>query len=159
MKLKLIILLIVSWSIDMMAHGGHMATFNYQLASNNIILEFTIENAVLNHFPLNDACENYQIATAMCIMQYINKNTSLKINGNKIDFELLSSKQDERLFRIKMIARGDFSACESLSIENACFLEYDRKFENRIIVQKSDFRKSYRLNHKHKALNINTSPR
>jgi len=154
MKIKLTLLLMMFGVLDLLGHGGHMATFKYDIASNNIILEFKIENSILHHFDLEEDCENYKTATAMCLVQYINKKTQLKMDGNKVIFELQSSQKGKDFFTIKMSAQGDFSSYQNLSIGNECFLEFDRKFENRIIVQKDDSIKSYRLNRKHKEITI-----
>ena len=140
----------------MMAHGGHMATFKYQITSDQIVLEFNIENEVLDHFDLEKSCENYKVTTALCLLQYINKNAILKIEEEQVTFELLSSQKGEHFFTLKMIAKGDFSESQTIWIKNTCFLKFDRRFENRIMIQKEDFEKSYRLNRKNKKLTIDT---
>lgn len=154
MNWKLSLLLFVFFNTDVMAHGGHMATYKYQIESSLILLEFKIESGVLDHFSLDETCENYQSTTALCLVQYLQENTRLSVNGSEVAFELQSSRQDEDHFIIQMVARGDFSASGRLLISNSCFLEYDPEFENRIIVQKEDFAKSYRLDDQHQALKI-----
>lgn len=154
MKLNLIILLSIFYCTGILAHGGHMATFSYQFESGQIILEFKIEKSVLEHFDLQDECEHFETATAMCLTRYINENAFLKINHQAVAFELQSSKQDKHFFSIRMIAKSDFSNYENLTVENECFLEYDRKFENRIIIQKQASTKSYRLDRKNKKIQL-----
>lgn len=154
MKLNLILLLLLFGVNDVSGHGGHMATFKYDITSQNIILEFKIENSILQHFDLKDDCENYETATAICLVQYINKKSSLKLDDKTINFELQSSQKDKDFYIIKMKAKGDFNSHQNLSLANECFLEFDRKFENRIIIQKNDSIKSYRLDRRNKKLTI-----
>ena len=151
-------LLICSWSIDVAAHGGHMATFKYEIAPTAIDLEFKIESGVLEHFKLEEECENYQAATAMCLMQYIREHSFLMHNGTEVAFELQGSSQNEHYQIIHLTAKGNFTNSDQFIIGNECFLEYDSEFENRIIIQKGDFNKSYRLDHHHTELKIDTKP-
>ena len=139
---------------NLMAHGGHSAIFKYQINPNFIELEFQIESIVLDHFDLEKNCESYDIATAWCIGQYINSKNKIIFNNSKIDFELVSSKRGENYFSVKMIAKGDFSNFQNLTLRNKCFFEFDKKFENRVIIQNSEGVKSYLLNRKNTDIEI-----
>lgn len=155
MKLKFTLLyFLFLYSIEILAHGGHMATFKYQMDGNQISLEFKIEKSIFEHFDLKNKCENFQTATALCLTNYINANTGFKINDEKIAFELQGAKKDHDFFVIEMIAAGKFAEYDHLTISNQCFIEFDRKFENRIIILKNNEIKSYRLNRKNTELNI-----
>lgn len=149
-------LLVFSWNMDVAAHGGHMATFKYEITPTAIDLEFKIESGVLEHFQLEEECENYQAATAICLMQYIREHSFLTCNGTEVEFQLQGSSENEHYLIIHLTARGDYSNSDRLTVGNECFLEYDSEFENRIIIQKGDFHKSYRLDHRHTELKIDT---
>lgn len=152
-KLAIAIILVLS-SLNLKAHGGHIAVFKYQVGPNSIELEFQIENSVLEHFDLEKQCKSYETATALCLFRYIKAKTFLKLNNDEIRFELEGSRQDEGFFSIKMRAEGNFLNCENIILDNKCFLEFDRSFENRIIIQRKGTVKSYLLNRKNTDLAI-----
>ena len=154
MKFKLIILFFCLTGIEMQAHGGHLATFKYSIQAEEIILEFKIENEVLDHFKIEKDCPNFQTATAICLVNHIKENVSFEINNDSVSFELINSKKDKRFFFLVLKAKGDFSNCENIKINNQCFLKYDQRFENRIIIQKGEELKSYRMSKKHQEINI-----
>ena len=60
-----IILLFVLGTHQSWAHGGHLATFTYQIEPTVIHLEFRIEVDILDHFDLEKGCPSYEQATAL----------------------------------------------------------------------------------------------
>lgn len=153
MKFKLFLLIILG-HLQLMAHGGHVAEYKYSIKGQEILLEFSIESGVLDHFSLEKKYPHYEAAKAICLVQYINENSSLRLNEHTLTFELLSAKEEAGYFTIMLIARFDFMGTEQLRVENGCFIEFDRKFENRIILQRDNTVNSYRLNRKKKHLLI-----
>ena len=116
-----------------LAHGGHTAVYSYQIEAESILLEFRIESSVLQHFDLKSKCEAYETATAWCLAQYIEANSSLRINEEVVRFELVSSRKDEDFFIISMRATGDFSNSAHIQLNNECFLEYDFSFTAQVM--------------------------
>lgn len=149
-------LLIGLFSMSIPFHGGHMSIFNFQIEPDAINLEFRIETEVLDHFDLEKKCDNYQSATAFCLFRYIQENTFVSIDDDLLGFALQSAIRDNDLFIVKMRAKGDFSRSEAILLNMKCFYEFDPDFENRIIIQKDTFKKSYRLSSSDKELEINT---
>ena len=148
MKEIIITILIIMAGQNLLAHGGHMGVFTYQIEPTSITLEFKIESSALDHFDLKQECDHYETATALCLFQYLNAKSMLHINEDEISFELESARQEEGFFILKMRANGDFYNCGNITLSNKCFWEYDRTFENRIIIQKEGVIKSYLLNYK-----------
>ncbi len=135
-------------------HGGHVATFSYQIESEHILLEFQIESDVLNHFDLTDACPNYKSARAYCISQYINAHQKFTLDQENIEFELVSSKSNRNTFIVKMIAHVEVLEDQNMLIQNDCFISFDRRFENRIIIRRKNAVRSYLLDHQHQTIHF-----
>ena len=126
-------------------HGGHMATYAFEVNAHSIQLDFSIEQEVLEHFPMMEQCENYQLTKALCLSNYIRKHASLEIEGKRVEFEMIGSQQKDDYFQIHMQAEGNFPSASAFTIENTCFYEFDSHFENRIVFSKNGQTDSYRL--------------
>lgn len=136
------------------AHGGHLATFSYQVESKRVSLTFTIDNATLDHFNMEESCANYKLTKALCLASYVNQKASLLADGKSLVFELVNSSQDDLNFTVHLVATGNFSSVETFVAKNSCFYEFDARFENRIIFEKAGSKNSYRLKSGHDEIEI-----
>ncbi|MEL6673335.1 MAG: hypothetical protein AAFR61_14120 [Bacteroidota bacterium] len=137
------------------AHGGHMATFSYQLTDTYIVLDFRIEQEIIEHLGLDKSCASYQQTSALCLTKYIQEKVDFQLNDCEVAFALEEARVAKGIFHLKLMARGDFSQAGTLELKNTCFFSYDKKFENRVIVQKGAFAKSYRLSASHPQIKLN----
>lgn len=146
MKTIILAIVMVLGYHSSLAHGGHSAIYKYKIDPTSIVLEFQIEKSLLVHFDLSKDCDSYESATALCLFNYLTEKNILKLNQNEIAFSLEGSRQDEKFFKLTMTSAGDYSSSMRISLINTCFLEFDKAFENRIIIESSDSFKSYLLN-------------
>ena len=136
------------------AHGGHMATYSYQVDPDAIYLEFSIEKGILDHFPMERKCETFELTKAFCLLSYIAEHSSLTLNGKEIDFKFDHAEQSKDYFLLQMTAIGSFDQIESFTLENHCFYEFDQTFQNRIVLSRDGKTTSYRLNHQRNSITI-----
>ena len=155
MSLKLLLLPFFLFpGFEMMTHGGHMASFKYQFEEDQVSLEFRIEHSILDHFDMSERCENFEVATALCLANYINEKLQFNLGGDQLNFELQGAQKDQDFFVLNMKAQAKIPQSTNLLIENECFIEFDRKFANRIIIAGKKETTSYRLNRKNKRLDL-----
>jgi len=135
-------------------HGGHIAEYHYQINGEILEMKFVIEKEDLLHFPLDKNC-NHREMTALCTFQYLEKNSSLEINGEKIEMELHESFTQQDHFILLLKSKNKISTVEEISIQNNSFYEFDRKFKNRIVIDLGKFQGSYLLKKKKNLIHLN----
>ena len=77
-----LILSLYAWT-TLTFHVGHVAEYYYQLDGKHLSLKFVIEKEELLGFKLGNDCD-IQKMTALCTTRYLNKHSSIKINGENI---------------------------------------------------------------------------
>ncbi len=136
------------------AHGGHSASYHYEFTGSTIQLEFRIDRSDLAHFELEDECENFETATAFCMMRYLQEHIRVQLNQEEVAFELEGSRTENGYFILNLAADIPPSEAFQLTIANSCFLEFDPEFENQIVLERAGEVKSYRLGYLHRTLVI-----
>ncbi len=145
--------LIICFWLTSLFHGGHVAEYYYELEGKQLNLKFIIETEVVAGFEFEGDC-NFENMTALCMVQYINQHSSIKINGEKLEMELQNSytEQDHLIIHLKSELNAD--SINKINIHNRCFYEFDRDFKNRIILDVGLFQKSYLLNRKRNKIKL-----
>ena len=134
-------------------HAGHIAEYYYKLEDNQISLKFVIEKVELLHYNFEGDCD-VESMTALCVVQYLNKRSSIQINNEILEMELHNSYTQGDCFIVNL--RGEWSgeSVNKIIIQNDCFYEFDTKFKNRMIMDVGPFRKSYLMNQKQPVLKL-----
>ena len=132
-----------------------MATYTYNISDDQIVLEVEIDKHTLAHFPMEKKYENYEQTKAICLANYVNEHFSLIIGDKKLAFELEGSEQDDHVFILRMVTKGDFTVQEEQIVENDCFYDYDAKFSNRLVVRRDgEIKRTYRLNQSNNIITV-----
>ena len=130
-------------------HVGQVAEYYFSLHEGQLQMKFVIEKDELLNFEFEGDC-NFQQTTSLCISNYIKTNSTIKINDEKINFDLGNSYTNHGHLIIFFIAKLKNIEIQNLSIQNQCFYEFDSDYKNRIILNLDQFQKSYLLtNEKH----------
>ena len=142
--MKYLFISLLLWATNPTFHGGHVAEYYYELGGNHLNLMFVIEKADLTHFQLSKDCDIEKM-TALCTVKYINANSSIEINGEKIEMELQNSYtvQDHLFIQLKSTTAID--SIKEINIQNNCFYEFDEAYKNRIVLDVAHIRKSFLL--------------
>jgi hypothetical protein len=135
-------------------HAGHIAEYYYKLEENQLSLKFVIEKAELFHYPFEGDCD-IESMTALCVVQYLNKRSSIQINNEIIEMELHNSYSQGDHFIVNLRGEWNGGSVNKIIIHNDCFYEFDAKFKNRMIMDVGRFKKSYLMNKKQTILELN----
>lgn len=139
-----LIILSIHLLLGNLIHVGHMAEYYFTHTGSKVKLKFVIEKNELLDFDLKNDCDLKAI-TALCTAKYLSANSMVKINGEKISFELESSKTDGDHLIVYMNSTKNVDTIKNISIQNTCFFEINRSFKNRVILDLGLFQKSYLL--------------
>ena len=130
-------------------HVGQVAEYYFSLHEDQLQMKFVIEKDELFNFEFEGDCD-FQKTTSLCIANYIKTNSTIKINDEKINFDLGDSYTDHGHLIVYFIAELKNVEIQNISIQNQCFYEFDSDYKNRIILNLDQFQKSYLLtNEKH----------
>lgn len=135
-------------------HAEHIAEYRYQLIGNQLNLRFVIEKPELDEFNFSSDCDVKQM-TALCLTQYINKKSEVQINGETIAFKLNESYTEKDHLIINLSATINCDLIEELVISNRCFYEFNPQFKNRILLDVSQFQKTYLLTKANSKIRLN----
>ncbi len=125
-------------------HVGQVAEYYFSLQENQLQMKFVIEKDELFNFKFEGECD-FQKTTSLCIANYIKSNSSIKINNEKINFEIGDSYTDHGHLIVYFMAKLKNVEIQNLRIQNQCFYEFDSDYKNRIILNLNQFQKSYLL--------------
>jgi len=130
-------------------HVRLVAEHYFSLHEGQLQMKFVIEKDELLNFEFEGDC-NFQQTTSLCISNYIKTNSTIKINDEKINFDLGNSYTNHGHLIIFFIAKLKNIEIQNISIQNQCFYEFDSDYKNRMILNLDQFQKSYLLtNEKH----------
>ena len=130
-------------------HVGQVAEYYFSLHEGQLQMKLVIEKDELFNFEFEGECD-FQKTTSLCIANYIKTNSTIKINDEKISFDLGDSYTDHGHLIVYFIAELKNVEIQNISIQNQCFYEFDSDYKNRIILNLDQFQKSYLLtNEKH----------
>jgi plasmid maintenance system antidote protein VapI len=147
-------LLIISF-FSLFFHAGNIAEYEFNLnQENHITLRFTIDNDELMQLKLNDSCDMKQL-TALCTSNYINNQTEVWINLEKVHFELENSYTEQNHFILNLKSKQPIKEIKSFKMIANGFYRFLPKFKNRIILNFSNFNKSFLLNAENNQLFLN----
>jgi len=130
----LLFLAMFGWTISTFAHGGHMATQKFIFNENSIELEFKIDVNTFNHFGKEVFGKDYEKKKGLVIANYINEKLKFLINDQRVDFEFISSNQNEHYLIVNLRSKAITLSNSKVKIESIFFYEKDPLFENRIII-------------------------
>ena len=125
-------------------HVGQVAEYYFSLHEAQLQMKFVIEKDELFNFEFEGDCD-LQKTTSLCIANYIKTNSTIKINDEKINFDLGDSYTDHGHLIVYFIAELKNAEIQNISIQNQCFYEFDSDYKNRIILNLDQFQKSYLL--------------
>ena len=125
-------------------HVGQVAEYYFSLHEDQLQMKFVIEKDELFNFEFEGDC-NFQKTTSLCLANYIKSNSTIKMNGEKINFDLGDSYTDHGHLILYFKAELKNVEIQSISIQNQCFFEFDSDYKNRIILDLDKFHKSYLL--------------
>ncbi|HIA36063.1 MAG TPA: hypothetical protein EYN89_04835 [Flavobacteriales bacterium] len=125
-------------------HVGQVAEYYFSLHEDQLQMKFVIEKDELFNFEFEGDC-NFQKTTSLCLANYIKSNSTVKMNGEKINFDLGDSYTDHGHLILYFKAELKNVEIQSISIQNQCFFEFDSDYKNRIILDLDKFHKSYLL--------------
>ncbi len=138
-----IVLSLILMSTNLL-HVGQVAEYYFSLQENQLQMKFVIEKDELFNFKFEGECD-FQKTTSLCIANYIKSNSSIKINNEKINFEIGDSYTDHGHLIVYFMAKLKNVEIQNLRIQNQCFYEFDSDYKNRIILNLNQFQKSYLL--------------
>lgn len=128
-------------------HVGQVAEYYFSLHEDQLQMKFVIEKDELFNFEFDGDCD-FQKTTSLCIANYIRSNSTIKINGEKINFDLGDSYTDHGHLIVFFMAKLKNIEIQTISIQNQCFYEFDPNYKNRMILNLAQFQKSYLLSNK-----------
>ena len=132
--------------ISLFLHSGNVAEYKFDLTREKYItLRFTIDKDELIHFKLNNGCDVKQL-TALCTSNYLNDQTEVWINLEKIHFELEDSHSERNHFILNLKSKQTIKEINTFKIIASGFYKFESKFKNRIILEFLSQKKSFLLN-------------
>ena len=94
--------------------------------------------------------------TSPKVFFYINKAVALS-SLNKLDEAVETYNKAIELYPKNYLLwfnRGEVLEDQNMSIQNDCFISFDRRFENRIIIRRKNAVRSYLLDHQHQTIHF-----
>ena len=107
-------------SLVSLLHVGQMAEYKYSIVNERVQLEIMLEHSEMKTLQLDDSC-NANTMTALCLSNYIIKNSELKINDVSVHFELMKSHILNDHLVIFLISTTEVNSIESVKIRHSAF--------------------------------------
>lgn len=152
--MDLLLIILTSLFFPFTSHVEHTAIYTYTQKNDQLNLKFLIDFAELKSFPLDPDC-NLENMTAFCVAKYIAANTKVLINSQKVAFSLNSSKIENEHLIIHLESDHKVGLIKSINVKNYCFLEFEEKFKNRVIIFTPQIQDFYLLDKDRTEIKIN----
>ena len=137
-----------------MLHVGQLAQYNYSIVNEKVQLEITLEYSEMKQMQLDNSCDPNTM-TALCISNYIIKNSLMKINDQPVNFELMDSFISNNHLIITLHSQNTYKTITSIDIEQATFYEFFEEYRNRVSLNLDKFKGSYMLTKNKNSIKLN----
>lgn len=127
-----------------MFHVGQMAEYNYSIVNEKVQLEISLEHSEMKNLQLDNSCDANKM-TALCVSNYIIRNSTLKINNELVNFELSDSYISNDHLIIRLNSTSAYQSVKSIEIKQATFYEFFNAYRNRVTLNLDGFKGSYML--------------
>lgn len=152
--MNLLVIILTALFFPFTVHVEHTAIYTYTQENDRLNLKFLIDFAELKSFPLDPDCK-LEDMTAFCVAKYIRTNTNVLVNNQKVVFSLSSSKIEDEHLIIHLESDRQIGLIETISVNNHCFLEFEEKFKNRVVVFTPQIQDFYLLDKDRTEMKIN----
>lgn len=133
-------------------HIGEVAEYKYYIQDSVVHLSFMVDIDELEDLKSSQPCD-YANLLAFCTSSYVNKNATLFINDNPVEFEFESSSIRNNHLNIYFGSTTKLVDVNKISVYNNCFYNFNQNFKNRIIIDIEKYRATYLLDVESKDLN------
>jgi len=151
--MKVILILFTIWVVPFF-HAENIAEYYYQFDDDVITLKFVIENSEASSFTFDNDC-NFQKMNALCVFEYLKKNSYIELDKKKINLELQNSYIEKGHLIVNLSAKINIKSIEEITIYNRCFYEFNSNFKNRISLNIKQFQSSYLLTNSKTLIHLN----
>ena len=125
-------------------HGGHSAEYHFSVENDRLLMHFSIDRHELTHYTLDEECD-LNAMLAFCTAQYVLRHSSVHVNGTEVKLAFSASKVEKGHLLILFEGSLPDTALQEIKIWNECFLAFEPKFKNRVVVGIGAVDAAYRL--------------